>query len=75
MFADLWLQTGLISQDVRIRSLIAKQRRILRFLLQILAAHVNFLKTVNSTAVSRIFTVAETGIPLDSLRIHNVTYS
>jgi hypothetical protein len=23
MFADLWLQTGLISQDVRIRSLIA----------------------------------------------------
>lgn len=56
MFADLWLQTGLISQDI-------------------FAAHVNFLKTVNTTTVSHIFTVAETGIPLDSLRINNVTYS
>ncbi|KAN0113464.1 hypothetical protein V8E52_007745 [Russula decolorans] len=56
MFADLWLQTGLISQDI-------------------FAAHVNFLKSVNTTAASHTFTVAETGIPLDSMRINNVTYS
>jgi hypothetical protein len=43
--------------------------------LQIFAAHVNFLKSENTTGVSHTFTVAETGIPLDSLRINNVTYS
>ena len=48
---------------------------MLRFRLQIFAAHVNFLKTVNTTAVSHTFTVAETGIPLDSIRINNLTYS
>ncbi|KAH9978435.1 hypothetical protein BJV77DRAFT_1073912 [Russula vinacea] len=56
MFADMWLQTGLISQDI-------------------FTAHVNFLKTVNITAAPQTFNIAETGIPLDSLRINNVTYS
>ncbi|KAI0280295.1 hypothetical protein BGY98DRAFT_1076449 [Russula aff. rugulosa BPL654] len=56
MFADMWLQTGLIGRDI-------------------FAAQVNFLKTVNTTGESHTFTVAETGIPLDSLRINNVTYS
>ncbi|KAH9957083.1 hypothetical protein BC827DRAFT_1227395 [Russula dissimulans] len=56
MFADLWLQTGLISQDI-------------------FTAHVNFLKTVNITAASLALSIAGVGIPLDSLRANNITYS
>lgn len=74
MFADIWLQTDLISSDVRIRSPIALVKDA-QISLQIFTAHVNFLKTVNFTAVSHTFTIAETGIPLDSLRTSNVTYS
>jgi hypothetical protein len=40
--------------------------------LQIFAAHVDFLKTVNITAM---LTIAGVGIPLDSLRTNNITYS
>ena len=75
MFADIWLQTDLISSDVRIRSPIALVKKDAQISLQIFTAHVNFLKTVNFTAVSHTFTIAETGIPLDSLRTSNVTYS
>ena len=42
--------------------------------LQIFTAHVNFLKTVNITAPQK-FNTSEIGIPLDSLRNNNVTYS
>ncbi|KAI9507330.1 hypothetical protein F5148DRAFT_1205922 [Russula earlei] len=56
MFADIWLQTGLISQDI-------------------FTAHVNFLKTVNITSAPLTLSIAGVGIPLDSLRIDNVTYS
>jgi hypothetical protein len=75
MFADMWLQTGLIDQDVCIRLFIGCQTRIAQMSLQIFTAHVNFLKTVNTTAAPQTFNIAETGIPLDSLRINNVTYS
>jgi hypothetical protein len=43
--------------------------------LQIFTAHVNFLKTVNTRAAPRQFHISEIGLPLDSLRINNVTYS
>lgn len=66
----------LISSAKTCVTLVAEQRRkILIFHLQIIAAHVNFLKNVNTTGGSYTFTVAETGIPLDSLRTNNVTYS
>lgn len=42
--------------------------------LQIFTAHVNFLKTMN-TAAPKAFNTSEIGIPLDSLRTNNVTYS
>lgn len=56
MFADLWLQTGLISKDI-------------------FTAHVNFLKTVNITSQPLTLSIAGIGIPLDSLRPNNITYS
>jgi hypothetical protein len=43
-------------------------------LVQIFTAHVNFLKTVN-TAAPQTFNISKIGIPLDSLRTNNVTYS
>ena len=49
--------------------------RITHLRLQILDAHSNFLKQVNFTAAPFIFSIAAIGIPLDSLRLDNVTYS
>jgi hypothetical protein len=43
--------------------------------LQIFTAHVNFLKTLNTRAAPHRFHISEIGLPLDSLRINNVTYS
>ncbi|KAI9442051.1 hypothetical protein BJY52DRAFT_1318827 [Lactarius psammicola] len=56
MFADHWLQTGLISQGI-------------------LHAQSDFLRKVNITAAPLTFSIAGIGIPLDSLRPDNVTYS
>ncbi|KAH9980459.1 hypothetical protein BJV74DRAFT_887813 [Russula compacta] len=56
MFADIWLRTGLISQDI-------------------ISAHVDFLKTVNFTVAPSTLNTTDAGIPLDSLRPNNVTYS
>ncbi|KAI0283549.1 hypothetical protein BC826DRAFT_189688 [Russula brevipes] len=42
---------------------------------QIFRAHVDFLKTVNITSEPLTSNIARVGIPLDSLRIKNVTYS
>ena len=74
MFADMWLQTGLISQDVRFRFVHLLANNDSQLSLQIFTAHVNFLKTVN-TAAPQKFNTSEIGIPLDSLRTNNVTYS
>ncbi|KAH9173652.1 DUF1793-domain-containing protein [Lactarius sanguifluus] len=41
----------------------------------ILDAHSNFLKQVNITAAPLTFSIAGIGIPLDSLRPNNITYS
>ena len=43
--------------------------------LQILNAHSDFLRKVNITAAPLTFSIAGIGIPLDSLRPNNVTYS
>ncbi|KAI0306203.1 hypothetical protein B0F90DRAFT_973382 [Multifurca ochricompacta] len=56
MFADRWLQTGLISEDI-------------------ITAQVNFLRSANITRTSPPFGIAGIGIPLDSWRPDNVTYS
>lgn len=75
MFADIWLRTGLISQDVRIL-LVHPLGRMDAQSLQIISAHVNFLKTVNFAAVApSTLNITGVGIPLDSLRPNNVTYS
>jgi hypothetical protein len=42
---------------------------------QIFTAHVDFLKSVNITSEPRTSNIARVGIPLDSLRMKNVTYS
>ena len=42
--------------------------------LQIFTAHVNFLKTVKTNAALNL-NIVDIGIPLDSLRIDEVTYS
>ncbi|KAH8983428.1 hypothetical protein EDB86DRAFT_2967454 [Lactarius hatsudake] len=41
----------------------------------ILDAHSNFLKQVNITAAPLTYSIADIGIPLDSLRPNNITYS
>ncbi|KAH9033214.1 hypothetical protein EDB83DRAFT_2525491 [Lactarius deliciosus] len=41
----------------------------------ILVAHSNFLKQVNITAAPLTYSIADIGIPLDSLRPNNITYS
>ena len=74
MFADRWLQTGLIDQEVRVYLFVDQQNKDPEMSLQIFTAHVNFLKTVNTSA-PKAFNTSEIGIPLDSLRTSNVTYS
>lgn len=56
LFADHWLQTGLISQSI-------------------LNAQSNFLQQVNFTSAPATLTSSAVGIPLDSFRSDNVTYS
>ena len=74
MFADYWLRTGLIGQDVRV-ALIFLVEGITHVRPQILDAQSNFLKQVTFAAAPLTFSVPGIGIPLDSLRPNNVTYS
>jgi hypothetical protein len=74
MFADHWLQTGLISQSVRVA--LEEQKEILAHVrLQILTAQSTYLEKVNFTVAPPTFSVPGVGLPLDSLRPDNVTYS
>jgi hypothetical protein len=74
MFADRWLKTGLISQDVRVAPIFHGEGNT-HIRLQILDAHSNFLEQITFAAAPLTFSIPGIGLPLDSLRPNNVTYS